>query len=161
MREKKLPTYTSSGDPNVRLSRAERDIRMLYRRVIIPIGLYEIKVWADAITVGKTHGTGDGRFIFEIPDDLDLKHLTVARGFVTTVGSTPTVVQVRNVTNGNADMLSTPITIDAGEKSSETSGTPVVIDTADSIVHRDDQISLDVDSNAADSAGLGVILNFE
>lgn len=143
------------------MSRAERDIRMLYRRVIIPVGYFEIKVWADQPKVGKTNGTGDALFVLEIPEDLHLKHLKVARAYVSTAGSGVTTVQVRNVDNGNVDMLSTPITIDSGLRSSIFSTTQRVIDEGSNVVHDADQIAIDVDDMPTDAAGLGVILNFK
>lgn len=161
MREKRLPSIASPSDVNVRLARAERDIRMLYRRVIVPRGYFEIKVWADVIKVGRTNGTGNGLFIFEIPEDLNAFHLTVARAYVTTAGSSVTTVQIRNIDNGNVDMLSTPITIDAGVRSSIFSTTQRVIDTDNDQVSDGDQIAIDVDTNPTDAAGLGVILDFE
>ena len=83
-------------------------------------GRLEIKVVADTSDVT----TGDGKFIFAIPNDLDGTSLVDAQAYVTTVSSsgTPTV-QIRNITQG-ADMLTTRITIDVSEFTSYTAATP-------------------------------------
>lgn len=120
-------------------------------------GLYEIKVVADDDVVVA----GDGKFIFEIPADLDGTNLTAVRAFVTTASSSglPTV-QIRNVTQA-ADMLATRVTIDAGEKSSRTAATAAVIDLANDDVADGDQIAIDVDVAGTGAKGLGVELVFD
>jgi hypothetical protein len=121
-----------------------------------PVGRYEIKVFADDTVVT----TGAGKFVFEIPPDLDGTNLTFVRAFVTTVSSSglPTV-QIRNVTQA-ADMLTTKVTIDASEKSSRTATTAAVIDTANDDAADGDQIAVDVDVAGTGAKGLGVILEF-
>lgn len=121
-----------------------------------PLGRYEIKVVADDTTVT----TGDGKFVFEIPADLDGTNLTLVRAFVTTASTSglPTV-QIRNVTQA-ADMLTTRVTIDASEKSSKTAATAAVIDTGNDDVADGDQIAIDVDVAGTGAKGLGVILEF-
>lgn len=115
---------------------------------------YTIKVVGDASVVS----VGDGLFIWEIPHDVDGATLIVARAFVTTVGGADVVVQLRNITQGDADMLSTPITIEAGETGSRTAATQPVIDAATSEVNDGDLIAIDCD--AASGMGLGVTVGF-
>ncbi len=117
---------------------------------------YEMKVFSDTTVLT----TGDGKFIFEIPADLDGMNLVDVRAFVTTVSSSglPTV-QIRNVTQA-VDMLTTKITIDASEKSSRTAATAAVIDTSNDDVADGDQIAIDVDVAGTGAKGLGVILVF-
>lgn len=113
---------------------------------------YEIKVFAD----GSAVTTGDGAFIFAIPDDVGGCRLSDADAFVTTTG-TGTTVQVRNVT-GAVDMLSTRITIDSGETTSYTAAAPPVINQANAVVAKGDLVAIDVD--VASGEGLGIILEF-
>ncbi len=129
-----------------------------------PLGHYEIKVFADPnaldgnLPASATDvSIGDGKFVFEIPEDLDGTRLVVARAFLSTVGAGDCVVQISNITQA-ADMLTDPITIDTGDLSSKTSASPVVIDTSANEVADGDQIRIDVDT--ASGQGLGVILMF-
>lgn len=119
-------------------------------------GHFEIKVFSDTDTVT----TGDGKFIFAIPSDLNGYDLKDAQAFVTTVSSSglPTV-QIRNVTQ-TADMLTTAITIDVSEFTSYTAATARVIDTANDDVATGDLIAIDVDVAGTGAKGLGVILTF-
>lgn len=115
-----------------------------------------LKVYSDLGTIA----TGDGQYIFLVDDDLDGMNLVKAHAYVTTVSSsgTPTV-QVRNITQA-ADMLSTPITIDANEFSSYTATTAPVIDSGNDDVATGDRIAIDVDVAGTGAKGLGVILWF-
>lgn len=135
-------------------------LRRLRRLEASPgVGTYEIKVFADGGS-GSDVVTGDGAFIFEFPDDLDRMELNHARAFVTTVSSSGLVtVQLRNITQA-VDMLSTKITIDAGETSSGTAATPPVINVANAIPDARDLIAIDVDTAGTGAKGLGVILRF-
>jgi len=135
--------------------------------VFLP-GYYSIKVFADrgaldgnlsdtAIVVS----TGDGKFIWEIPTQLDGTRLSFVRIFVSLAGSDDLLVQLHNITQA-VDMLTTRAKIDAGDLSSKTSVTPVVIDATNDLVADGDQIRIDVDSDGGgDAEGLGVIAGFE
>lgn len=120
------------------------------------VGQFEIKVVADDTIVT----TGDGKFIFAIPIDLDSTLLSALAAYVTTVSSsgTPTV-QIRNVTTGH-DMLTTPITIQAGDTTSYTSPAPPVVNSTYATVTYGDLIAVDVDAAGTGAKGLGVILTF-
>lgn len=120
------------------------------------IGRFHIKVFSDASVVT----TGDGKFIWAIPEDLHGASLISAHAYVTTVSSsgTPTV-QLRNVTQA-ADMLTTRITIDASEYTSYTAATAPVIDAANDDVAKGDRIAIDVDVAGTGAKGLGVIVRF-
>lgn len=117
---------------------------------------FDIKIFADDGTLS----TGDGKFIFAIPSDLNGANLISAQAYVTTVSSsgTPTV-QIRNVTDA-VDMLSTRITIDASEYTSYTAAAASVVDTAHDDVATGDRIAIDVDVAGTGAKGLGVILEF-
>ena len=117
---------------------------------------YEIKVFSDTATMA----TGNGKFIFAIPDDLDGWFLIDADAFVTTVSSSgaPTVM-IRNATDA-VDMLSTAITIDASEFTSYSAATQPVISGTNNGVAQADLIAIDVDGVGTGAKGLGVILTF-
>lgn len=121
--------------------------------------VHAIKVYTDK-TANKV---GDGAFRFPIEEDLAELDIIAVRGFNGVVGTGPTVIQISNQTRG-IDILSTPITIDAGEISSKTAGTPPVIRTDGATpanhVHEDDVIWIDVDTVGSGSKGLGVYITF-
>lgn len=128
-----------------------------------PRGVYEIKVFADrdsldgnlddtAIVVS----TGDGKFVFWIPEDLDHTELVHVAAGVSVAGAV--TVQIRNITQA-FDFLSTKVTIDSAEFTSYTAATPPVI-TASQPVAKGDRIAIDVDAADGTAEGLGVILEF-
>lgn len=120
--------------------------------------IYPIKVFPDTTAVT----TGDGKFIFVVTahEHIAGKNLTGVSAYITTVSSSglPTV-QIRNITQG-VDMLTTKVTIDASEYSSDTATTPAVIDTANDDVALGDRIAIDVDVAGTGAKGLGVTLVF-
>ena len=82
------------------------------------------------------------------------------RAFVSTVGGGDIVVQVRNVTQAH-DFLTTRVTIDSGDFTSLTSGTPAAINMANAVVADGDLIAIDVDDDGGgDAEGLGVNVGF-
>ena len=117
----------------------------------------QIKLMDDATILT----TGDAKFTFAISAELNGMNLADADAYVTTVSSsgTPTI-QIRDLTNGNVDMLSTPITIDANENTSYTAATPAVINTANDNVATGDLLTVDVDVAGTGAKGLGIILKF-
>ena len=119
--------------------------------------IYPIKVGADDDVLA----TGDGQFIFVITalEELDGLRLTRAAAYVTTVSSSglPTV-QLRKV--GVGDMLTTKLTIDASDFSTDTAATPAVIDATYSLITTGDRIAIDVDVAGTGAKGLGVVLRF-
>lgn len=135
--------------------------------IVLP-GYYAIKIFADR---GALDGNlpdsavivsaGDGKFVWEIPAPLDRTNLAYVRIFVSAAGSANLIVQLHNITQA-VDMLSTRVQIDAGDLSSKTSATPVVINAANALVNDGDQIRVDVDSaGGGDAEGLGIIAGFE
>lgn len=118
--------------------------------------VYSIKVFRDDIEVA----TGDGRFIFEVPEDLDGASLIRVEGYVTTVSSSGGLtVQVRNITQAH-DMLSTGITIDVSELNSKDASSQPAVNGSNATVAWGDQIAVDVDNAGSGAKGLGVILFF-
>lgn len=89
--------------------------------------------------------TGDGKFFFPIPEELDNTYFTalhVAFSTASTSG-TPTI-QIRNVTD-SVDVLTTKITVDANEFTSYTAATQPVISFANSQLAKGDIIAIDCD----------------
>lgn len=128
-----------------------------------PRGHFEIKVFADRDALDGNLpdssivvSTGDAKFVFWIPDDLDNTELVGAAAGVSVAGTV--TVQIRNVTQA-FDFLSTKITIDSGEYTSYTAAIPPVI-TANQPVAKGDRIAIDVDAAGGTAEGLGVLLEF-
>jgi hypothetical protein len=116
-----------------------------------------IKFGSDTIALT----TGDGKYIFTIPFELDGYNLTKAEGTLTTVSSSGAItMQVRNITD-SVDMLSTAITIDVSEFNSYTAATPSVVNTSYDDVATGDRIAIDIDAAGTGAMGAGVILTFE
>ena len=110
---------------------------------------------------GSALTTGDGKFYYWVPPELNGMNLVDADAMVGTVSSsgTPTI-QIRNVTD-TADMLSTRITIDANENTSYTAATAPVINAATDDVATGDQLAIDVDVAGTGTKGLSVVLTFQ
>ncbi len=116
----------------------------------------QLKIIADATTLT----TGDAQIIFVIPTELNGMNLVACAAYVSTVSASglPTV-QIRNVTQA-VDMLTTKITIDAGEFTSYTATTPPVIDAGNADVATGDLLAIDVDVAGTGAKGLGVVVSF-
>lgn len=108
--------------------------------------------------------TGDGQLFYPITRDMDLMWLTDCEAKVSTTSSSgaPTV-QLRLTRAGSTihDMLSTKLSIDAGDYSSRHAATPKVINAGNSQVEWGDQIAVDVDVAGTGTKGLSVTLTFE
>jgi hypothetical protein len=98
-----------------------------------------------------------GGWFLVIPEDLDGTQLFHAHAAVATPSGAVTVMY-RNSTQ-TVDMLTTPITIDAGETTSYTAAVPPVIDEPNAVVSTGDLIVVDVDDDGG-ALGLDVILAF-
>lgn len=120
--------------------------------------IYPIKVISDDDTLT----TGDGQFIFAVTeaDQIAGLNLVDVGAYVTTVSSSgvPTV-QIRNITQA-WDILSTKVSIDASEFTSNTAATAAVIDTTKDLITLGDLIAIDVDVAGTGAKGLGVVLVF-
>lgn len=105
---------------------------------------------------------GDGAVFFAIPPQLNGMNLVSVRAGVITAGTTNTTdIQIRNVTDGQ-DMLSTKITIDSTETTTDTAATAPVINTTYDDVATNDVIAIDIDAISTTPAkGLYVQLGFE
>jgi len=116
--------------------------------------ILEIHVTDTTLAVGDTAAT------FFIPAELNAFDLIKAEACVKVADTAgiPTI-QIRNVTDA-ADMLTTKITIDSGEKTSYTAATASVIDTGNDSVATGDEIAIDIDSGTS-AEDLYVILTFK
>lgn len=94
---------------------------------------------------------GTAKATFRMPYALTL---TDIRATLTTASSSGAVVV--DVNEGGATILSTKITIDATEKTSETAATPPVI--SDGSLADDAEITIDIDTAGTGAAGLKVWL---
>lgn len=104
--------------------------------------------------------TGDGKFYFKAPAQIDGMNLTGVHAEVITAGTTGTTdIQIHNVT-GAVDMLTTKLTIDSAETGSDTAATAAVIDTANDDVSEHDVIRVDVDA-VSTTAPQGLIVTLE
>ena len=116
-----------------------------------------IKVIADTL---PTY-VGDGIARVVLPSNFDDLKLRSIGGHVYTAatGST-TNIQVHNQTKGQ-DMLSTLLTIDAGENDSSTAATPPVINGSNNTVNDGDVIRFDIDQIGSATAAKGLELRLE
>lgn len=102
--------------------------------------------------------TGDGKFFFRVPKELDGMDLVDCEATVYTAGTTNTTdIQIRNKTD-SVDMLSTKLTIDSGETDSSTAATPAVIDTDNDDVAEADVLAIDIDQ-VSDTAPKGLVIS--
>lgn len=131
-------------------------IRQLERRPQLAVaGKFELIAADDELVE-----TGNGALWMMIPEDLDGTSLIHASaGVVTESDGGDIEVMVVNDTLGD-DMLTDPVTITEGERSSYDSSPPPVIDTSTSQVTKGDWIRADVDSGGANALGLAVVLHY-
>jgi Carbohydrate-binding module family 5/12 len=147
----------SEDHPQKQIASSAWDIRQLYRRpapISSGVAIFEIKVFFDDELVTPFD------WKFDIPSDLDEAVLVDCEAWVTTVSTSGTItVQLRNDTQG-VDMLSTPLTIDVGERNDDDAGTPFVINTANDDVFYKDEIWVRVVNAGSEAMGLGVKVAF-
>jgi hypothetical protein len=115
--------------------------------------------------------TGDGKFYFTVPAELNGMVLVGVTAHVTTVGTTNTLnvdlARCATVATGSTcsgtvvDVLSTNLTVDSNESKSATAAAAAVIDTANDDVATDQVIRVDVDAvHTTPAKGLILTLTF-
>lgn len=116
----------------------------------------QLKIQSDITTLT----TGDGKYIYTVPEKLNNYNLTAIHAALTTVSSSglPSF-QVYNLTD-SVDILSTNVTIDAGEYNSYTALTQPVINAANRNVVTGDRLRFDVDGAGTSAKGWSMILTF-
>lgn len=141
-------------------------VRQLARRpgAILQIAaVYHAKVVGDlsVVAVGDAPGAGNRLSFWAIEEDVAGMFLCDVEIDVTTVSSSGIVqVQLRNVDNGNVDMLSTRVQVDANETHSSTAATQPVVNIANSEVSHGDRIAIDIDAAGTGAKGLGLVAKF-
>lgn len=105
--------------------------------------------------------TGDGKFYFTAPPEVNGMVISAVHARVVTAGTTGTSdIQIHNVTDA-VDVLSTKLTIDTGETGSDTAATPAVINTSNDDVATNDLFRIDVDAvSTTPPKGLVVRITF-
>lgn len=127
-----------------------------WKRIGGPV-IDKVKIFGDKIRVTA----GDGALYDMITEDLDKTKLVHVAAFVTTPGSSVTTVQIHNLTRG-IDMLSTRVTIDAGDNTSYQAAVPPIILTTPATanppnkVFKGDVIRYDVDTAGTNAKGLAI-----
>lgn len=104
---------------------------------------------------------GNSKAYIQIPPELNgFSLVAVSSALSTAATSGVTTITMRRVRPSVADvfMLSTPVTIDANEKTSETAAVPPVINNANRTVQTGDQIHFDI--TAAGVGASGAFINF-
>lgn len=112
----------------------------------------EIQIACSDLTTALT--TGTSKAYFRMPYAMTL---TEVRASLLTAGSTSGLTTI-DINESGTTVLSTKLSIDFGEKTSETAATPAVI--SDSAIADDAEITIDIDAvtGGADEAGLIVTL---
>lgn len=135
-------------------------------------GFYEIKLYPDlGHPVAIEDDTlafvqvGDRQFGWPIPRDVATKVLVEAEAGITQAGSSDVVVEIMNGGvggTGTVQMLTDPITIDAGDLSSVFSASPSSVDPANDDVDLGEIIWINVTADGGGVAvGLAVYLRFD
>ncbi|WSH59835.1 hypothetical protein U8P68_10940 [Rhizobium ruizarguesonis] len=110
---------------------------------------FELIVAASDETTDIT--TGTAKATFRMPAGVTL---TAVRASLTTASSAGVVTV--DINEGGSSILSTKLTIDAGEKTSTTAATPAVI--SDASLADDAEITIDIDTAGTWAKGLKVVL---
>lgn len=158
--------------PGTEAARLTTRVDALERRFYDLAAFYEYKIYPDAnhpvALADPTLGfavVGDSQYSICIPRSVDIFRLVEAEAAIGAAASGDVEVMIRNggpSGTGTTDMLSTPITIDAGDCSSFFSAAPSVVDTANDEVATGDLIWVDVDADGGgDAPGLMIMLRFE
>jgi hypothetical protein len=127
-------------------------------------GVFKVKTTASiqVVAAGTDTATGDSKFFFRIPPELNGMDLVAVSACVATAGTTGTTdVQIHRVRSATpVDMLSTKITIDSGEVDTATAATAAVVNTSNDDVQTSDQIHVDIDA-VSTTAAKGLVVNLQ
>lgn len=154
----------SEPTPDRRVTNIEFRTRQLERRPAITppsAATLHIKLFGDDQLV--TVSSSAPRFVEAVSEDMHGMVLTNVETYVSTVSSSG-LITVRIVEGASAaigaNMLSTPVRIDAGERNSKDATTPYVIDTANDDLTWGNEIGILVDAAGTNARGLGIHLEF-
>lgn len=105
--------------------------------------------------------TGDGKFIFEVPQELNGTRVVKVRAFISTVSSSGAPnITLYNLTNSQ-EILSTALTIDESEYSSDTATTPAVINQSTNLFLNRDRVEVNIDGAGTGAKGLMVYISVQ
>jgi hypothetical protein len=115
----------------------------------------------EVIAPGEVITTGDGKRYIRMSSELNGYNLHAVEGcnIVTSSSGNPTIQIARIRAGTPTDMLSTKLTIDAGELDSK-DATPAVVDAGNDDIETGDQLRFDVDVSGTDAEGYLVDLIF-
>ena len=112
---------------------------------------------ARSLTVACSDETSDlttgTKATFRMPQAATI---TAVRASVTTAPAGSVLTVDINKATGPASLLSTKLTIDAGEKTSTTAATAAILDTNENGVVDDEEITIDIDTIGSSTAGAGL-----
>lgn len=116
----------------------------------------------QVVAAGTDTATGDSKFFFRVPPELNGMNLVAVAACVATAGTTGTTdIQIHRTRSGSSvDILSTKLTIDSAEVDSSTAATPAAINTSNDDVQTGDQIHIDVDA-VSSTAAKGLVVNLQ
>jgi len=122
------------------------------------IGIERI-IQVTVFPFGIPIAVADGIVVWPVPYEFDGYELLRVFGFVDGPSSSglPSF-QIRNISNGNVDLLSTPITIDEGEYDSLAAATPSVVDSTYKILTAGDRLAFDNDAIGTGVTGQKITL---
>lgn len=109
-------------------------------------------IMKEVTTEGITIVAGTGKMTFRMPFAM-----TVTEVRASLVGASSSGAVVVDINQDGTTILSTKLSIDQGEKTSETAATPAVI--SDSALPDDSEITIDIDSAGTGAHGLKVTIN--
>lgn len=132
---------------------------------------YHIKMNSDVAIVVAGDAPQPGRIsIVTIEEDINGMEFMNGAGApyigvelsVTTASTSGIVqVQIRNIDNGNVDVLSTRVQCDANETHSRTAATTAVVNAANAAVAHGDRLGIDIDAAGTGAKGMEVIMRFQ
>lgn len=130
---------------------AARNKKMTFAELAIALG---VETPTESIILAPSDETtalttGTAKMTFRMPYAFTL---TAVRASVTTAPTGSTLVV--DINEGGASILSTKLSIDAGEKTSTTAATPAVI--SDAALADDAEITIDIDQVGSTVAGAGL-----
>lgn len=144
----------TGGDDNIDLNLVPKGTgEVKYRKSIV----IQVEDW------GTNLSTGDSKAFFTIPEQLNGMNLSAVHARVGATEPTGAAISITivNVTQSDAEMLSTALTIDATEVGSDTAATPAVIDTAEDDVATNDCIEINIDQVGSTLPGAGLVVRLE
>ena len=133
----------------------ETDISAVYQDAD---GTIDLRVGTRSLTVACSDETtalttGAAKATFRMPQAATI---SAVRASVTTAPAGSVLTVDINKGTSPTSILSTKITIDAGEKTSTTAATPAALDTNENDVSDDEEMTIDIDTIGSSTAGAGL-----